>query len=142
MTAAPATATAAPLEAVAACRHRRQPLRSAARPPPAQRGREADRAGHVLGAAALASLLAPAAQQRLERDVAADDQRPGACRAAELVRGDRDQVAAGDEPRQVEPRRGGDGVAVQHDRRARAAPSALDELVERLDDARSRCWPP
>jgi len=59
---------------------------------------------HVLGARAKLALLSPAVQERFERERAAHEQRPGALRAAELVRGDRHSVDGDPRPHTVTER--------------------------------------
>ena len=76
-------------------------------------GREPDRAGDVLGAAASPALLPAAVQQRLERHAAAHREDAGSLRRAELVPGERDRVRAEVGGAQRQPAGGLHGVDVQ-----------------------------
>jgi hypothetical protein len=60
-----------------------------------QRGRERDRAGEVLGAAAAAAFLPAPVQDGLERQSRADGQHADPLRRADLVPGERERVGAG-----------------------------------------------
>ena len=85
------------------------------------RGTEADDGGHVLQPAAALALLRPADDERRDPQAAADEQRAGTLRAAELVRGDAEQVGAerGEVDRDVAG--AGAGVDVDEHAPARAA---------------------
>ena len=106
--------------AVAAAAHRRQ------------RGREPDHAGHVLGAASRARLLAAAPDQRPQPRGVARDQRADALRAVHLVRRQRHRLGARIREVHRQRRRRLHRVGVQ-----RHAPLGADrrQLGDRLHDA-------
>ena len=104
---------------------------------------EPDGRGDVDGAAATSALLSPARDDGVERDVAAQDERAGVDRSADLVRADRDHVRGGRHVRErapTTPRRSASvwvttppgmiGLRRAHSPRRAAGVR------------RSRCWPP
>ena len=111
----------APVSATAASRSRQARRSAVARPTAAA-------TSGVPGAST--TLLAPADDERGERDLAAHAERADADGTTELVPADRDEVRARGRGREVEPRRRGDRVGVHHRRgrrpreRARRAPGS------------------